>query len=442
MKQAEIEAIATEAYLFLYPLVIMEATRRQLTNHGFRGQDSLGVMNWPTHTRSIPFPGPDFPVVGPNFDVLNTSVWLDVTDEPFIISLPSITDRHFTFPLLDMWTDVFAVPGARTYGTDAFQFAICTPEWRGQLPENTVRIDSPTPTVWMVGRILTRGPGDYERIHEIQDAMRMSPLSRWPECAQPDFTFDDSVDMKTHPFQQVQKMTPRAFFEGAVDLALKHRPHLTDWPQVARLRRIGLALDRPLDFDSLPPSTREALEASPRLATKRVMRRLSATFPSKNGWGITLDAGVWGNSYVRRAAVAMFGLAANPTEESFNSRLRIDADGQALSGEHTYVLRFEGGQTPPADAFWSLTPYNANNLVDANELERYTLGDRSDLKIEADGAIEFVLSHERPLDESQVQNWLPVPKGLFTLSLRVYLPREEIFSKEWTPPPARRVDAV
>ncbi|MSY32544.1 MAG: DUF1254 domain-containing protein, partial [Actinobacteria bacterium] len=185
----ELLQVATEAYLYLYPMVLMENTRRNATNvprDTKPGRAPMGVIN---HVRE--YPELDFKaVVRPNFDTLYSSAWMDVSKEPWLFHIPAMPGRFFMLPLYDMWTDVFASPGTRTHGESALTIALCEPQWRGTLPAGVQRIDVPTSTVWTIGRTETRGPADYEAVRALQDEMWLRPLSSWQSD---DFVIDDAV---------------------------------------------------------------------------------------------------------------------------------------------------------------------------------------------------------------------------------------------------------
>src|SRR5512135_1940916 len=111
----------------------MDVTRRQMTNIESGKMAGRGPMNTFTHMRA--FPAAEFrEVVRPNFDTLYSIAWLDLTKEPRIVSVPDTGGRYYLSPMYDMWSDAFAVPGKRTTGTSAANFAVVAPGWKGTLP--------------------------------------------------------------------------------------------------------------------------------------------------------------------------------------------------------------------------------------------------------------------------------------------------------------------
>jgi len=131
LDQKAASEIAVEACVYLYPLVLMERTRRQMTNVERPG-DVLGrgPVNAFAHFREYP-PAGFKDVVKPNFDTLYSPAWFDLREEPRIVSLPA-TDLYFLAPIYDMWSDIFACPGTPTNGAVAGDYAICGPDWEGE----------------------------------------------------------------------------------------------------------------------------------------------------------------------------------------------------------------------------------------------------------------------------------------------------------------------
>jgi len=300
---------------------------------------------------------------------------MDLSEGPVILSVPDSQGRYYLMPSLDMWTDVQAAPGWRTTGTTARHFAYVPKGWTGELPEGVVRIEASTPYLWFIGRTKTDGPGDYEAVHAFQDGMKVTPLSQWGKDPTPvPGVVDPSVDMKTPPMKQVETMPGRQFFEYAARLLKKHPPHFTDYSQAWRLQRLGIVTGCELEFDKLDPAVQTALSSAPQSGLKTLNARFSTLARIANGWQMNTETmGVYGNYYIKRACVSLMGLGANQEVDAVYPALVTDADGHAISTETEYVLHFAKDQLPPAQAFWSVTLYDADGFAVANDMNRQNL---------------------------------------------------------------------
>ena len=198
--------LAAEAYVYSYPLVIMEVSRRQQTARESSGKPGFGAANAFHHMRA--FPAADFrAIVRPNFDTLYSSAWLDLTGGPVLIHLPDSGGRYYMLPLLDMWTDVFAVPGSRTTGDSDRRIMVIGPGFDGDVPNDALIIEAPTPYVWAIGRSQTNGPSDYDAVGKFQDGFTITPLGgpTRPESSTP-------IDLGTEPLRIVGELTAPEFF--------------------------------------------------------------------------------------------------------------------------------------------------------------------------------------------------------------------------------------
>jgi hypothetical protein len=431
----ETKAITQEAYTYLYPLVLMDVTRLQLTNLDPKQSPIAGAPNSFTHVRA--FPTADLRVVvRPNFDTLYSSAWLDLSEGPVIVSHGDTGGRYFLLPMLDMWTDVFAVPGKRTSGTKAADFAVVPPKWQGELPAGVQRIDAPTTIVWIIGRTQANGVEDYPAVHKIQDGFRITPLADWGKAPKKrEYKIDPTVDTKTEPMRQVAEMPARKFFERAAALMVANPPHASDWSTMARLKRIGL---EPGSFK--PTVSDEELTAGVEAAAALFKEKLPTVARVHNGWQMNTDTmGVYGNYYLKRSIVALVGLGANQVDDAIYPLNIVDSDGKPVMAENKYVLHFEKDEIPPVNAFWSLTMYDEEGYQVANPLNRFAIGDRDALKYNADGSLDLLIQHESPGKEKE-SNWLPAPKsGKLGLTLRLYAPKPSVVNGVWNPPAIRRV---
>jgi hypothetical protein len=435
----EAQVIAQEAYIYLYPLITMDVTRRQATNVEAGKMPGFGPMNAFAHIRT--YPTAEFrAVVRPNFDTLYSSAFLDLSGGPVIVSVPDTAGRYYLLPMLDMWTDVFAVPGKRTSGTAATNFAVVGPGWKGTLPKGTHRIDSPTPYVWVIGRTQTNGPKDYDAAHKVQDGYTITLLADSGKAPRaPAVTVDPTVDMKTPPLQQVNTMPAPAYFKYGAELMKVNPPHVTDWSTIARLKRIGLEPGKTFDADKLDPAVRGALEKGASAGLKLMQDKVPTLARVVNGWQMNTDTmGVYGDYYLKRAIVAMVGLGANQPEDAIYPLCIGDTSGQPLKGGNKYILHFNKDQLPPVGAFWSVTMYDADGFQVANPINRFAIGDRDALKYAPDGSLDIYIQSDNP-GSSKESNWLPTPKsGQLGVTMRLYAPKPQALDGRWNPPAIKR----
>ena len=440
--EQEAHAIGVDAYLYFYPLITMDITRRVSTNVEAGKVQGGGPAN--LFSNFSAFPTADFKiVVRPNFDTLYSSAWLDLTAEPVIVSVPDTGGRYYLLPMMDMWTDVFASPGWRTTGTQAGNFLIAPPGWSGSVPAGVTRINAPTPYVWIIGRTKTDGPADYEAVHKLQAGYTITQLSDWGKAAKPVETkIDPTVDMKTPPKVQVDTMPAGKFFAYAAELLKVNPPQITDQPIIARMRRIGIEVGRSFDLEKADPAIRNGLAKAPEEAQQLMTWKVPTMARVVNGWSMNTDTmGVYGNYYLKRAIVAQMGLGANVPEDAFYPINLADESGKPLDGANKYILHFDKGATPPADAFWSVTLYDSDGYQVGNSLNRFALSSWMPFKYNADGSLDLYFQNESP-GAGKETNWLPAPKAPFNLTMRIYAPRSEALTGKWNPPPVMRAQLI
>ena len=444
ISEQQAHAIGVDAYLYFYSPVTMDLTRKQLSNVE-TGKGFGGPMNTFANVPAYPT-AQDRAVVRPNFDTLYSSAWLDLTKEPMVVSVPDTGGRYYLLPALDMWTDVFASPGWRTTGTQAQTILIAPLGWRAdlhdrfidefKLPRDTQRLDAPTPYVWIIGRVKTDGPADYDAVHKIQAALKITPLSQWGRTPEPvAFKPDPAVDMKTPPKLQVDRMPASQFFAYAAELLKLHPPHLTDEPIIAQIKKIGIEPGKSFDISKVDPVIQRGLDSAPQDAQKLMAWKLSTIARVANGWSMNTDTmGVYGNYYLKRAVVTQLGLGANLPEDAIYPINLLDNTRQPLDGANKYTVHFDKGAAPPADAFWSITLYDKDGYQVANSLSRFAVSSWMPFKYNGDGSLDLYFQNESPSADMEA-NWLPAPKGPFSLTMRLYAPRSEALTGKWNPPP-------
>ena len=437
--EQEAQSIAVDAYIYFYPLILMDITRKQSTNIEPGKEFGKGPMNMFVNVPQ--YPPPDFKgVVRSNFDTLYSIAWLDLTKEPQVVSAPDTNGRYYLLPMLDMWTDVFASPGWRTTGTQPGNFLVTPRGWSGTVPAGFTQIEAPTAYVWIIGRTKTDGPPDYDEVHKIQAGYKVTPLSEWGKSPKPvEVRIASSVDMKTPPKTQIDTMQADQFFVYAAELLKLHPPHLTDQPIIAQLKRIGFEPGKSFDITKVDPVVKKALEAAPAAAQSLMEWKVPTLARVVNYWSMNTDTmGVYGNYYLKRAIIAQLGLGANLPEDAIYPLNLADETGKPLDGESKYTIHFEKDGTPPVNAFWSLTLYDSDGFQVANSLNRFAVSSWMPFKYNPDGSLDLYFQNESP-GANKEANWLPAPKGPFNLTMRLYSPKSDALTGKWNPPPITKI---
>ncbi|MCU0879948.1 MAG: DUF1254 domain-containing protein [Pirellulaceae bacterium] len=439
---AEAKAIAEEAYIYGYPLVTMDFTRRVMTNTA-RPEGTHAPMGQFLRMRA--YPDASFKdVTAPNADTLYSTAWLDLAAEPYVLSLPDLGDRYFLMPMLDGWTNVFQVPGTRTTGNKAQSYAITGPGWKGTLPPELKELKSPTDIVWILGRTYCTGtPEDYEACHAVMDKYQLVPLSSYRKpYTPPAGKVDPGIDEKTAVREQVNRLPIADYFQLLATLMKTNPPAAEDAPILARMAKIGLVPGKEFDASKLDPAVVKELASVPQAAFAKIMGHFKTAGTAEKGWVFTTKTGLYGTDYLQRALITAIGLGANRPQDAVYPTSEVDTSGQPYSGAYKYVLHFPKGQTPPATGFWSLTMYDGEYFFVDNRLNKYTVSPRDKLQYNDDGSLDIYIQNESPGKEKEA-NWLPAPKDKFILMMRLYWPQEtapSIINGTWQPPGVKRAE--
>lgn len=429
------DEIAVEAYLFGYPLVIMDATRRLATSVA-QATAQRAPANQFAHFRA--YPDATFRDRAlPNADTLYSLAWLDLSHGPIVLSVPEMGNRYYLMPMLDAWTNVFAAPGTRTTGNIAGDFAITGPGWSGRLPPKVTRIVAPTNMAWLIGRTETRGQSDYTAVHRIQERYTLRDLDSWGRGYRPPDRrcVGPWVDAITPPVMQVAKMDAATFFSRLNLLMAHNPPAVADADAVARFASVGIRAGLPINDKTITPALRVGVEGG-RAKLSADASRTHGTVV--NGWEFAPNhTGACGTDYLWRAIAAMRNLGANLHADTIYLRATTDADGQPLVGSRCYSIRFNDGQHPPVNAFWSITLYKSNDAFADNSIGRHAIHHTDGLCKDEDGSIVIRLQRTTP-GKACEPNWLPTPSDSFTLVLRMYWPSKAVLEGAWRPPLIKR----
>jgi hypothetical protein len=302
------------------------------------------------------------------------------------------------------------------------------------------QIKSPTNLVWIIGRIQVNSAEDGRKVVvPLEKKFSLSPLSSYGKTYNPPKGKIDSSVNPASPNDQVENMSIDSFFNFINRLMIDNPPSAADSAALASFAGIGVGPGKTFTLNSFDTATQAELKNIPKEFIAQVSKALSnGIIKPINGWSMAYkNIGNYGTNYLLRAMISHGGLGANLPEDAIYPSCTVDQNGDAFDGTNKYIIHFEKGQTPPVHAFWSLTMYDQQGYLTHNPIHRYAIGDRSNLKTNADGSIDIYIQNTSP-GKNKESNWLPSPSGKFNLLLRLYWPQEAVISGNWNPPPVKK----
>jgi DNA sulfur modification protein DndE len=283
INEKEAEEIGTEVYIYGYPLVTSEITRRVMTNT-VKPEGQRAPMNQFINLKTFPDPSyKDFTT--PNADTLYSFAWIDLSTEPLVLYLPDEDNRYYLMPFLSAWTDVFAVPGTRTTGDKPGNFAITGPRWKGTLPPEVQQLKSPTDLVFVIGRTYCDGTKeDYAKVSKLQDQYTLTPLSSFGKpYTPPPGKVNSKIDLKTPVRDQVNNLDAATFFQTFAALLNNNPPAYVDAPMVAQMAKIGIVPGKEFDLSKQSAAVVKGLANVPKIGLAKIMAYQKVATTTING---------------------------------------------------------------------------------------------------------------------------------------------------------------
>ena len=428
----EAKAIAKEAYIFNYPLVMMYRTMYLQAIDTKSKSYSGGFGKWLHLGTSSP---KDTDIVSPNNDSPYSYAWVDTRAEPWVLTMPKIEDKRFyTSQWDDLWGFVLDNPGSVEDGNDGVSVLLASPTWKGELPKGVKRvIQGDSEFLGTLTRTQLFEPKDLPNVKKIQQEYKLQPLSAYLGKPAP----NAAAAIQWKPWKEGIETTDE-FWDYVNFLLQFTTPNATGQAgsgpdgqdRSCRRQAVGLR------------GTRQGRAGRDRRRHEGRHRR------AEEGPDHITDPSLFFRSrkdlnkdYYNRALGVMVGIFGNVKKVSVYFAVPKDDQGELFDGsKHSYQLTFTADQIPPAKNFWSWTMYKLPQrwLVD-NPINRYSIGSATPgLKKAADGSITLYFSAKSPGKDKE-SNWLPAPEGPFWLVLRTYGPGKAILDKTWKVPPVKQV---
>ncbi len=440
----EAKAIAKEAYVYGLPMVVNYKTMYMYALNE-KSPEYKGPFNQLNCDARL-FTPEDKAVVTPNSDTPYCMFWVDIRNEPGVISLPEMEEeRFYHFQLVDLYTHNFAYLGTLTTGNMAGNYLIAGLSWNGEKPDgidDVIRCE--TDIFFVVVRTQLMDENDLENVKRIQSQYGLQSLSAYLGKDAPIAASTDSF----LEWNEGDQFTAASFKYLDVMLGLLE-PVAEEKELMERFAKLGIGTNNAFDIKSFEEDVQKAIEkgveegfqeletfikvhiADPLVSAKTFGTREFLKNSAKENYQLE-------DFFILRAVAAHMGLYGNSGAEAIYPTYLTDSEGAPLNtAENKYTLTFLKDELPPVKAFWSLTMYDGKTqLLIHNPLNRYLLNSNQldSYVYTKDGSLTLYIQKDSPAKGLE-SNWLPAPDGPFYAVLRLYGPKDTVLKGEWTNPP-------
>ncbi len=440
----EAKQIAKEAFVYGFPMVMNYKTMYAYALNE-KSPEYKGPFNFLGCEARVYTPE-DKAVVTPNSDTPYCMGWMDITEEPLIISVPEMEDeRFYHFQLVDLYTHNFAYLGTLTTGNKAGKYLIASQSWNGEEPDgidDVIRCE--TDIFFVVVRTQLMGENDLENVKRIQGEYQIQPLSAYLGNNAPKAASTDSFPV----WNEGDQFTSASFKYLNVMLGLLE-PVEQEKELMGRFAKLGIGTNNSFDINGFDEDVQNAIEEGVKEGFQEI-----ETFIKTYASDPLVSAKIFGtrefleNStkenyqfehfYILRAVAAHMGLYGNSGAEAIYPTYLKDSEGAPFdTADNNYILTFQKDNLPPVKAFWSLTMYDGKTqLFIHNPLNRYLLNSNmiDNFVYGKDGSLTLYIQKDSPGKELDA-NWLPAPDGPFYAVMRLYGPEDAALNGEWINPP-------
>ena len=422
---AETKAIAEEAYIYGLPIVMNYAVMYEYSVDKSSPEFKAPFNQIKNEARV--FTPKDTAIVTPNSDTPYSFLWMDVRAEPIVISVPAVDkSRYYAVQLEDGNTFNFGYIGSRATGSEAGDYLVAGPDWKGETPAGIKKVFRSTTQFPLAGfRTQLFNPADMPNVVKVQSGYKAQPLSAY--LKQPAPPAAPAIN-----FPKIDKGLVKANFFDYLDFMLQFAPPGPEEKDIrARLARIGIGAGKTFDFKDLSVEHKAEVGLGMKEGESKIEKSLAEGQKVINGWKIGAffgDRAFFNGNWLLRAAGAKAGIYGNDAVEATYPMTKALANGEELDGsKHDYTLTFAKDQYPPVNAFWSVTMYDGKTqLLVENPLNRYLINSPMlpNMKKNADGSLTLYIQKDSPGKDKEA-NWLPAPNGPIYLVMRLYSPKPE-----------------
>jgi hypothetical protein len=421
---AETKAIAEEGFIYGLPIVMNYAVMYEYAVD--RNSDQFKAPFNEIKNEARVFTYKDTAIVTPNSDTPYSLAWLDLRAEPMVLSVPAVDkSRYYSVMLCDGNTFNYGYIGSRATGSEAGDYMVVGPDWKGETPPGIKKVFRSTTQLSLAAyRTQLFNADDMPNVVKVQSGYEVQPLSAY--LKQPPPPAAPAIN-----FPRIDKEMVKTNFFDYLDFALQFAPAGPEETAIrAKLASIGIGAGKTFDFKDLSVEHKAAVGLGMKEGETKVEDAVAHLGTKINGWNvasITGDRAFFNGNWLGRAAAAKAGIYGNDAVEAMYPLTTTLANGEVIDGsKHNYTLTFAKGEFPPVNAFWSVTMYDGKTqFLIENPINRYLINSPMlpGMKKNPDGSVTIYLQNKTP-GKAKESNWLPAPNGPMYIVMRLYWPKE------------------
>ena len=374
----------------------------------------------------------------PNQDVVYGAGLVGLEITPVVIQVPDFGNRFWVYQIVDLRTDSFAQLG-KMHGTTPGFYLLVGPDWQGELPKGITKVfRASTNTGFLAPRVFQDDNAEDKRaIQSVLTGILAYPLAEFDgKMKSVNWASLPKLPAGPHGEEETQWVFPKKFVDELPDV-LADAPPLPG--EEARYAQVLAVIAAARDNPKLKQAMTEGAEEAEEKLVKPLFQFRNYGLQLPHHWSTISNEAAFGTDYYTRTAVAKSNILVNSPNETKYFYQDLDGSGARLNSANRYTIDFAKDQQPPVNGFWSLSIYNEHHFFVANPINRFSVGTKNkDLKFATDGSLTIYVQAEPPTDALQRANWLPAPKGDFSLYIRAYWPKAQVLDGSWTPPEVKK----
>lgn len=235
-----------EAYIFSFPLIIMDTTKKAGTNT-VKPTDKKAPVNQFLHAKTLAT-AKFREVVTPNVDTVYSQLFIDLSQDAVVIHKP-VSDRFLALAIMNAWSDCVTVLGTGGDTNGERTYILTGPNFSGEVPNGMSQVKMSTSIGWLLGRTVCFGENDLPNVYALQGRLTAKTLTAYRiNSDMPDGVHNEEYDSLV-PVTYSLSLGAKDFFDRVNELFETNPAYLADEEMLAKISTVGIG--KGLTFDDV-----------------------------------------------------------------------------------------------------------------------------------------------------------------------------------------------